>query len=139
MRRLLLYCALVFAPSFASAHLDCYGMAINRAESLGCCGLGDGHSFSEGSHFRKDSDGVWHYIVGESDYEIREMSGQPIEPLPSIDGCYTVWERSANAVTGEFHPNHEIKAGLKPEDIHWYCLEIPMTASEDSFRRAGQP
>jgi hypothetical protein len=130
MRRLLLYCALVFAPSLASAHLDCHGMAINRAESLGCCGLGDGHSFADGSHFRQDSDGVWHYIVGESDYEIRQMSGRPIEPLPSTDGCYTVWERSAEE-TGQFHPNHDIPPGLKPEDIHWYCFEIPMAASEE--------
>jgi hypothetical protein len=59
------------------------------------------------------------------------MSGQPIEPLPSTDGCYTVWERSADE-TGQFRPNYEIKAGLKPEDIHWYCFEIPLTGSKDT-------
>jgi hypothetical protein len=69
-------------------------------------------------------------MVGESDYEIRQMSGRPIEPLPSTDGCYTVWERSGDE-TGQFHPNREIKAGLKPEDIHWYCFEIPVTGLED--------
>jgi hypothetical protein len=138
MRRLLLCCALIFAPSVARAHLDCHGMAIDRAENLGCCGVDDGHSFSDGSHFRKDSGGVWHYMIGESDYEIRQTSEQPIEPLPSTDGCYTVWERSADEETGEFHPNGDIKAGLKSEDIHWYCLEIPMTASEDS-RWLGPP
>jgi hypothetical protein len=114
-------------------------MAVDRAESLGCCGLGDGHSFADGSHFRQDSDGVWHYMVGESDYEIRQMSGHPIAPLPSTDGCYTVWERSADEETGEFHPNRDIKAGLKPEDIHWYCFEIPLTGLEDSRWRDALP
>ena len=131
MKRLLLCCGLVCVPSLAAAHLDCHGMAVDRAEDLGCCGLADGHSFPDGSHFRQDSDGVWHYIVGESDYEIRQSSGQPIQPLPSADGCYTVWERSADE-TGQFRPNHDIQAGLKPEDIHWYCFEIPMTASEEA-------
>lgn len=105
--------------------------------TLDAAGVGDGHSFSDGSHFRKDSDGVWHCVVGDSDYKIRQSSGLPIEPLPSTDGCYTVWERSADQRTGEFHPNRETKAGLKPKDIHWYCLEIPMTASEDL--RLGRP
>ena len=76
-------------------------------------------------------------MVGESDYEIRQMYGQPIQPVPSTDGCYTVWERSADE-TGQFYPNNDIKAGLKPEDIHWYCLEIPITGSEDT-RRLGTP
>jgi hypothetical protein len=53
-------------------------------------------SFTDGSHFRKDSD--------------RQMSGQPIQPVPSMDGCCTVWERSADE-TGQFHPNDDIKPG----------------------------
>ena len=46
-----------------------------------------------------------------------------IEPLPSADGCYTVWFRVWSD-SGKFVPG-EIRAGTTPDEVRFYCLEIP--------------
>ena len=44
--------------------------------------------------------------------------------LPSADGCYTVWFRVWSD-SGKFVPG-EIRAGMTPDEVRFYCLEIPM-------------
>jgi len=120
--------ALVFALSGSvKAHdLNCHGMPVPEAEKLGCCGAGDAH-FGNASQFYEDSDGFWHYLVAGEDFRL--VRGVPenmtkIEPLPSADGCYTVWFRvwsdSGKLVPGEILP------GMSPDEVRFYCLEIPI-------------
>jgi len=48
-----------------------------------------------------------------------------IQPLPSAEGCYTVWFRVWSDSSGIFVPG-EIRPGMSPDEVRFYCLEIPM-------------
>jgi hypothetical protein len=110
----------------AEAHdLGCHGMPVPQAVKLGCCGAGDAH-FADASQFYEDADGFWHFLAAGED--LRIVRGAPenmtkIEPLPSADGCYTVWFRVWSD-SGKFVPG-EIRAGMTPDEVRFYCLEIP--------------
>jgi hypothetical protein len=121
--------AVALAPSgSAEAHdLDCHGMPISQAEKLGCCGAGDAH-FGEAWQFYESKDGFWHYLVAGEDFRL--VRGVPnnknkIEPLPSQDGCYTVWFRVWSDDKKTLVPG-EIRHGMSPAEVRFYCLEIPM-------------
>jgi hypothetical protein len=110
----------------AEAHdLDCHGMPVPQAEKLGCCGAGDAH-FADASQFYEDQDGFWHFLAAGEDLRIVRGSPQnmtKIEPLRSCDGCYTIWFRVWSD-SGKFVPG-EIRAGMTPDEVRFYCLEIP--------------
>jgi hypothetical protein len=112
----------------AEAHdRDCHGMPISEAKKLGCCGAGDPH-FGDARQFYEDKDGFWHYLVAGEDFRL--VRGVPenmnkIEPLPSLDGCYTVWFRVWSDRQWVFVPG-EIRHGMSADEVHFYCLEIPM-------------
>ncbi|MBV8104646.1 MAG: hypothetical protein JO223_08490 [Hyphomicrobiales bacterium] len=117
--------ALALSASAEAHDLDCRGMPVSQAEKLGCCGAGDAH-FAAASQFYEDEDGFWHFLVAGED--LRLVRGTPenmtkIEPLPSADGCYTVWFRVWSD-SGKFVPG-EIRAGMTPDEVRFYCLEIP--------------
>ena len=117
----------VLLMMFGRAHahdLDCRGMPVSEAEKQGCCGAGDAH-FSNAEHVRQDERGVWHYLLAGVDYPIVGYGG-PIQALPSYDGCYTLWYRVAGSDGRYLAENGEIRAGTKPEDVRFYCLEVPM-------------
>jgi hypothetical protein len=112
----------------AEAHdLDCHGMPISEAKKLGCCGAGDAH-FGEAWQFYEGKDGFWHYLVAGEDFRL--VRGVPnnmnkIEPLPSLDGCYTVWFRVWSHDKEALVPG-EIRHGMSAAEVRFYCLEVPM-------------
>jgi hypothetical protein len=121
--------ALVVAPSASvEAHdLDCQGMPISEAKKLGCCGAGDAH-FGEAWQFYEGKDGFWHYLVAGEDFRL--VRGVPnnmnkLEPLPSLDGCYTVWFRVWSDAKQALVPG-EIRHGMSAAEVRFYCLELPM-------------
>ena len=78
--------------------------------------------------FYEDRDGFWHYLVAGEDFRL--VRGVPnnknkIEPLPSQDGCYTVWFRVWSDDKRTLVPG-EIRHGMSPAEVRFYCLEIPM-------------
>jgi hypothetical protein len=115
-------------PGTAEAHdRDCHGMPISAATKLGCCGAGDAH-FGEVWQFYEDKDGFWHYLAAGEDFRL--VRGVPnnmnkIEPLPSLDGCYTVWFRVWSDDKRALVPG-EIRHGMSAAEVRFYCLEIPM-------------
>jgi hypothetical protein len=118
--------ALVLSGSAEAHDRDCHGMPISEAKKLGCCGAGDAH-FGEAWQFYEDKDGFWHYLVAGEDFRL--VRGVPnnmnkIEPLPSLDGCYTVWFRVWSD-SGFFVPG-EIRHGMSVYEVRFYCLEIPI-------------
>jgi hypothetical protein len=48
-----------------------------------------------------------------------------IEPLPSADGCYTVWFRVWSDSSGILVPG-EIRSGMSQDEVRFYCLAISM-------------
>ena len=88
--------------------------------------MGDAH-FADASQFYVDGDGFWHYLVAGADFLL--VRGVPenmtkIQPLPSAEGCYTVWFRVWSDSSGIFVPG-EIRPG-SPDEVRFYCPEIPM-------------
>jgi hypothetical protein len=127
MRVAILAVALALSANAGAHDLDCHGIPVPRAEKLGCCGAGDGH-FGSTSQFYEDHDGFWHYLVAGQDFLL--VRGAPesmtkIQPLPSAEGCYTVWFRVWSDSSGIFVPG-EIRPGMSPDEVRFYCLEIPM-------------
>jgi hypothetical protein len=114
----------------AQAHdRDCHGMPVSDAIKLGCCGAGDAH-FGEAWQFYKDEVGFWHYLVAGEDFRL--VRGVPnnmnkIEPLPSPDGCYTVWFRVWSDDKETLVPG-EIRHGMSAAEVRFYCLEFPMAS-----------
>lgn len=136
MKLAVLSIMLAIAASSAWAHdRNCKGMPLDKAKNLGCCGKGDAHTFADGSHFSQDGKGTWHYYVNGMDYPIvQHGSGESIPPLPSSDGCYTIWYRRLVGGGIFTNPQLEIPPGTSPEEVYFYCLEIPFTGStETSF------
>jgi hypothetical protein len=126
VRAAILALALALSASAEAHDVDCHGMAVSEAKKLGCCGAGDAH-FGVAWQFYEDRDGFWHYLVAGEDFRL--VRGVPenmnkIEPLPSMDGCYTVSFRVWNN-SGIFVPG-EIRHGMSPDEVRFYCLEIPM-------------
>jgi len=127
MRVAILAVALALSASAEAHDLDCHGMPVPDAKKLGCCGAGDAH-FGGTSQFYEDHDGFWHYLVAGEDFLL--VRGAPenmtkIQPLPSAEGCYTVWFRVWSDSSGIFVPG-EIRPGMSPDEVRFYCLEIPM-------------
>jgi hypothetical protein len=112
----------------AEAHdLDCHGMPISQATKLGCCGAGDAH-FGEPWQFYRDSKGFWHYLAAGQDFRLihgAPINNDKIEPLPSQDGCYTIWYRVWSDSHWVFVPG-EIRPGMSAAEVSFYCLEMPM-------------
>ena len=100
-------------------------MAVSAAEKMGCCGEGDAHTSVDGAEFSQDAGGHWYY----RGYPVRTGGGSWLDPLPSADGCYTIWYRYRQpGVDGRYMPNPApIPSGGDPDDIRFYCIEIPMT------------
>jgi hypothetical protein len=119
---------LFFAASaaIAQAHdIDCKGMPVSTAEKMGCCGEGDAHTSADGVDFTQDKNGHWFY----RGYPVATHNGQSwIDPLPSTDGCWTIWYRYRKPNDGRFMPTPtEIPIGGNPDDVAFYCIEIPVT------------
>ena len=112
----------------AKAHdLDCHGMPVSEAKKLGCCGAGDAH-FGEAWQFYEGKDGFWHYLAAGEDFRL--VRGVPnnmnkLEPLPSLDGCYTVWFRVWSDAKQALVQG-EIRHGMSAAEVRFYCLELPM-------------
>jgi hypothetical protein len=119
--------ALALSGSAEAHDRDCHGMSVSEAKKLGCCGAGDAH-FGDAWQFYEDKDGFWHYLVAGEDFRL--VRGVPenmnkIEPLPSLDGCYTVWFRVWSDRQWVFVPG-EIRHGMSADEVRFYCLEIPI-------------
>jgi hypothetical protein len=119
--------AVALSGSAAAHDLDCHGMPVSEAKKLGCCGAGDAH-FGEAWQFYEGKDGFWHYLVAGEDFRL--VRGVPnnmnkIEPLPSLDGCYTVWFRIWSDDKKTLVPG-EIRHGMSAAEVRFYCLELPM-------------
>jgi hypothetical protein len=88
-------------------------MPVPQAEKFGCCGAGDAH-FAQASQFYEDEDGFWHFLIAGEDFRL--VRGTPenitkLEPLPSADGCYTVWFRVwSGATAGSSFPEKSAPA-----------------------------
>jgi hypothetical protein len=101
-------------------------MPVPQAEKLGCCAASGHAHFADASQFYKGQDGFSHFLAAGED--LRIVRGTPenlikIEPLPSSDGCYTVWFRVWSD-SGKFVPR-EIRLGMTPDEVRFYCHEIP--------------
>ena len=119
--------ALALSGSAEAHDLDCHGMPISEATKLGCCGAGDAH-FGEAGQFYEDQDGLWHYLVVGEDFRlVRGVANNmnKLEPLPSLDGCYTVWFRVWRDAKQALVPG-EIRHGMSAAEVRFYYLEIPM-------------
>ena len=128
MRVAILAVALALSASAGAHDLDCHGMPVPRAEKLGCCGSGPDAHFGSTSQFYEDRDGFGTDLVAGQDFLL--VRGAPesmtkIQPLPSAEGCYTVWFRVWSDSSGIFVPG-EIRPGMSPDEVRFYCLEIPM-------------
>jgi hypothetical protein len=116
--------ALIASPAIAH-QVDCHGMPVGKAEKMGCCGAGDAHSYLDDTHFKEDDKGVWHFLSGGVDYPVTGGSG-PVKPLPSSDGCYTIWYRRNIQGRIQPDPEHDLPPGTSPDDVIFYCLELPL-------------
>ena len=69
----------------------------------------------------KDKDGFWHFLVAGEDFRL--VRGVPnnmnkLEPLPSLDGCYTVWFRVWSDDKEALVPG-EIRHGMSAASTAW--------------------